>query len=226
LPTGRWTLGPQDGSCNISFSFPPPHEDYSGEVRAATGWVEIEAAGHASGSFTVCAADVDMGEPDLTENVRFAAEMLRGKDFPYITFDFENAHLSGCRSPSDGAPPKCAPAVSAVPSGHPAHSVVLDGTFRLKGVAIPLSVPAQVEFIPRENETDLHLQGAFELHDLRKRFAISGPGGDDDPAGDTLRLTFDFLLTPAGVQPQLETSLPPRSLSVRRHKAIWLTTRY
>jgi hypothetical protein len=139
------------------------------------GWVEVDGQGRMSGQFAVRAQDVDMGEDELTQNVRYAAEMLQGEDFPEISFTFQDASLN-------------APVVSGRPS-----RATLDGAFRLKGVEVRLSTLAEV----KATSDSLELRGAFELTGLRERFGIVGPGAEDDPAGNMLRFSFEFVLTPA-----------------------------
>ena len=179
LPS-RWELSAGRGTCEIDFSFPPPHEMYSGEVRAATGRVEVDRGGRLRGEFLVHVDDVDMGEPDLTENVREAAEMLRGKDFPDASFRFDWVE----------------PALP-VSAGARESEVTLDGTFRLKGVELPLVVPAKLRLLGgADNWAPMDLRAAFQLEGLHERFGISGPGGAGDPSGDTLRFTIHFVLVP------------------------------
>jgi hypothetical protein len=150
-----------------------------------------------------------MGESDLTENVRYAAEMLSGEEFPEISYEFAAAITE---QHSVGAADIRSPAQHAG-DGQESCVVVMRGAFRLKGVEFPLSTPARVFFLPQGEGTAaatterqtwrlgngelLNIQGAFELHDLRERFHISGPGGEDDAAGNRLLIMFDFQLAPA-----------------------------
>jgi hypothetical protein len=163
------------GSAHISFSFPPPHDDYSGEVRSATGWLEIDAQGGMAGVLSVRAAEVDMGDPDLTQNVRYAAEMLYAEAFPNISFQF----------------------ASLRPYSGSKEGMTLRGTFKLKSVEVTLNASAQMELSPAEaGKRMLHLHGSFELTDLGPRFQVAGPGGKDDAAGNTMQFTFDFRMVP------------------------------
>lgn len=180
---GRWEAKAGQGISEILFSFPVPHEAYAGEVRAGRGWVESDAGGRLRGEFTVRVDDVDMGEADLNQNIRYAAEMLRGKDFPEISFAFEDAQPAGRLAPEAGP-----------------VDAVLEGTFRLKGVAVGLRVPARLQLVPAASGSELDLRGSFELAQLRERFGISGPGAENDPAGDRVRITVHFVLVSVSTQ--------------------------
>lgn len=209
MPAGRWSVGPQQGRAQVSFSFPPPHDSYAGEVLAATGWVQVDDRGRMRGRFAVRAADVDMGEADLTENVRYAAEMLSGEEFPEILYEFSAA---ASEEPSVLAGHVLSP-VQHANDEQVRCTVAMQGTFRLKGVQLPLSTPALVSFLPLREGTAgapggretghhgrgevLNIKGTFELHGLRERFHISGPGGEDDATGNRLLIVYDFQLPPA-----------------------------
>jgi hypothetical protein len=72
----------------------------------------------------------------------------------------------------------------------------LDGSFVLKGVAIPLSLVADVEpVIGGNGQIQLVVRAAFEI-DLR-RFAIEGADGPA-PQRDTVRFDLNLVFKSAG----------------------------
>jgi len=177
-------------SAVIRFHFPPPHDAYAGEVRRVQGILHLDEEfrlGREGGWFSVDVMAVTLGEPDLDENVRNNVEFLYGKKFPISRFHLReiavdrDRHIRGRRA-----------------------DVTLHGDFSLKGVSIPLSVPAMLEVAKEPNgRPGLDLLGSFVLEDLRETFGISGPGDEDDPAGNRLLFEFQFRLVRRPSSPQL-----------------------
>lgn len=166
----RWFIpAHQPESVLIRFAFAPPNESYGGEVRAAEGFIFVECATEsAAGRFIARAADVDMGEADLTRNVRFAAEMLDGEAHPTASFVFHQADPLNpgslrrlmCEGQADGT----------------VISVTLRGVFQLKDVSEPLDVPAE---LAGESPGVRVLTAHFEIDELQRRFGIAAPGSPD-----------------------------------------------
>jgi len=171
----------KDGSSVIRFHFPPPQDVYAGEVGRVRGELYLGddfLLDRSGGWFSVDVMDVTLGEPDLDENVRNNVELLSGKRFPTSTFRVRSITADQGR----------------IVPGRRAE-VTLHGDFELKGVTIPLSVSASLEFaIDSNDRSALWMSGSFALEALRKTFDIMGPGGGDDVAGDRLHFAFRFTL--------------------------------
>ena len=178
-----WMIDESDehDSPMIRFHFPPPHDAYAGEVRRVQGMLHLDEEfrlGGNGGWFGVDVMDVTLGEPDLDENVRNNVEFLSGKRFPISTFHLREIAVDRDR----------------LIRGRRAD-VTLHGDFSLKGVTIPLSVPALLEVESDPNgRFVLHLSGSFVLEELRQTFGIAGPGAEDDPAGNRLLFELQFTL--------------------------------
>lgn len=161
----------------IRFHFPPPQDAYAGEVRRVQGMLHLDEdfrLAPEGGWFRVEVKDVALGEPDLDENVRNNVEFLAGKQFPISTF-----HLR-----------EITPKRHRFIRGRVAE-VILHGDFMLRDVTIPLSAPATLEVVSDPGGCPvLFLCGSFVLEELRQNFGITGPGTEDNPAGN--RLLFDF----------------------------------
>ena len=181
-----WVIAGHDGSTSqIRFRFPPPHDAYGGAVNRIVGGLFLQTHPGESlglGSFVVSVRDVDMGEADLNQNVRYNAEFLRGQDFPNISYSIESITAR----PSDG-------------EDRGSTLVTLHGRFKLKGVEIPLRIEAT---FTRDRDdagrARLLMTGKFSLEKLQETFGVFGAGEPGDPAGDRLLLEFDFTLVPSG----------------------------
>jgi len=164
----------------VRFRFPEPLDSYAGYVRKLQG----KLAGDQNlrlftikGWFMADIQDVTLGDPDLDQSVRNSAELLNGRQFPVSTFTLDSV---------EGAADEIVEGAST--------RVKLRGTLELKGVAVPLEVDASFERRAAENgRPQLILKGSFGLEQLQEKFAITGPGGPDEPAGN--RLVLDLHIT-------------------------------
>ncbi len=204
----------------ITFHFPPPNDIYGGEVRRAEGRLLLPDADRPGGGwFRVAIADVDMGEDDLSQNVRFAAEMLHGTKYPFATFTIRGIAFAG-----DG------PNGNRRATGHADRPVILIGDFELKGVTVPLEVGARLAVCSKRYGTGvrpvfpslrrrcrtvsadrshglqgqvrdsgagvaLELSGEFQLERIVSTFNVFAPASDE-PDADRVTITFRFALTP------------------------------
>ncbi len=178
-----WRVAPRNDSDPppARFTFDAPVDNYAGEFARLTG--ELRLSGDldlrgAGGAFEAHILDLTMGEKDLDANVRNNVELLCGKQFPVSTFTIRSIDGAGDRLRHNSA-----------------NDVTLHGELTLKGVTIPLAVPAVLE--PR-TDTDgrrtIRLRASFAIEQLRARFNIYGPGGENEPAGDRVRVNVDTLL--------------------------------
>ena len=114
----------------IQFRFPSPLDMYAGEVTRVSGKLEFAkglSLTTARGSFEADPTSVTMGEPDLDDALR-GSVFLNVEDFPVSRFVIESIS-------ADDEP-------IAFGTTTPATMV---GTFELKGVRIPQSVPTMFE---------------------------------------------------------------------------------
>jgi polyisoprenoid-binding protein YceI len=180
----RWVVTKPDAQAPplIQFHFPAPLDHYRGEVTTAEGELELGADGGMAGARGAVHVDtrsaVTMGDPILDEALSGQA-LLGARQHPRATYRLSSA--SG-----DGRP-------LAFGRLSPAR---LDGSFVLKGVAIPLSLVADVEpVIGGNGQIQLVVRAAFEI-DLR-RFAIEGADGPA-PQRDTVRFDLNLVFKSAG----------------------------
>jgi polyisoprenoid-binding protein YceI len=180
----RWVLTTPEANAPplIQFHFPAPLDHYRGEVTAAEGELELGADGGMAGARGAVRVDtrsaVTMGDPILDEALGGQA-LLGARQHPRATYRLSSA--SG-----DGRP-------LAFGRLSPAR---LDGSFSLKGVAIPLALVADVEpVIDGNGQVQLLVRAAFKI-DL-KRFAIEGADGPA-PQRDTVRFDLNLVFKSAG----------------------------
>lgn len=178
----------EHSSSVIRFHFPPPHDEYAGEVQRVQGMIHLDEEFRLcreGGRFSVDVMDVTLGEPDLDENVRNNVEFLFGKKFPESTLHLRRIIVDRDR----------------FIRGRYAD-VTLNGDFTLKGVSIPLSVTAVLEVVVDPGGFPvLLLGGSFSLENTRETFGIEGPGAEDDPSGDRMLFEFRFRLVQCSRSP-------------------------
>jgi len=201
-----WVVAPQ-GTAQpppVHFAFAPPVDDYAGEFQRMTGELRLRddlCLDGARGSFSVSIFDLTMGDADLDANVRNNVEMLEGGRFPASTFRLNSIEGKA----------------ACLRVGEPT-AVTLHGGLKLKGVAIPLAVAGTIE--PRRGEDGsiiLQLTGKFIIENLRERFSIFGPGGENEPAGNRVTVEVDVMLrqisnsSAFGLPPWSPSPSPPRA---------------
>lgn len=167
----------------VQFTFPAPLDAYAGEVTDVTG--DLTLGENLSlvgmrGTFYADPASVTMGEPDLDDSIH--TTMLEVAAHPDSYFTIENVE-------SEFAEPAFGQVAAAV----------LHGTFTMKGVSVPLSVPVSVEaFLGGDGKPRLSIDGRWELR-LQDPFGIAGPPGDP-PANDTLIYTCHLVFAAAAAE--------------------------
>ncbi len=153
----------------VQFQFPAPLQMYWGQARKLTGTItftEDLLIAKASGRFVVEVASITMGEPDLDEQIHVS--MLKSAKYPTSHFVFDAIRSE-----------KVVLVIGEI------ISVTLVGTFEMKGVSIPLEVPASLEvFLDDAGKPRLSIDGRWQIR-LRKPFDLAGPEGPE-PANDTL----------------------------------------
>ncbi|MEM1107242.1 MAG: YceI family protein [Planctomycetota bacterium] len=164
----------------VQFKFPAPLDAYSGEASSVFGTLTLGEGLSLEGSrgrFAADPASVTMGESELDSAIH--ATMLEVESFPESYFELERVETEFAQ-----------PAFGTV------AAAVLHGSFTMKGVSIPLSVPASVEaFLGDDGKPRLSIDGRWEVR-LLDPFGIDGPPGDA-PANDTLIYTCHLVFEPA-----------------------------
>lgn len=182
-----WRLRPRtpDSGPRLQFRFPPPLDSYSGELRDVTGVLHFERADSGDapearsleGRIVVRVASITMGDEHLDDSL-LAPDTLDATRHPESSFEVERIETG--------------PGPLRFGELRPA---TLHGTFRMKGVAIPLSTPLTLEpMATTSGEVRLHAVGRFELR-LAESFGIQGPDGPS-PANDTLQFRYDLEYEP------------------------------
>lgn len=121
-----------------------------------------------------------MGAAELDANVRNNVEMLEGRRFPASSFRLESIESQA----------------SALQPGQESK-VTLHGRLELKGVTVPLRAAGSMELQEAAGEgRALHLRARFVIEQLRERFAIAGPGGENEPAGNRVSVEVNAHLRP------------------------------
>ncbi|MFQ5496064.1 MAG: YceI family protein [Phycisphaerae bacterium] len=179
---GRWCVEPagKDAPPRLVFRFPPPLDQYSGEVTRVSGEIRVPANGslrEAAGSFKADPKSVTMGDPDLDHALQTASYFLETQTHPTSSFVIKSIE-------TDGGPLAYGDLTT----------VTMRGTFTMKGVSIPLVVRTMFEPVVHEDGVPrLLLRGGFEIP--LPPFKIDGPDPPEDGSNAHERLMFDFSLT-------------------------------
>lgn len=165
----------------VQFTFPAPIRGYAGEATAVEGEFKLGeglSLKTATGTFIVPATAVTMGEPDLDAHLKDG--ILEASEHPEANFALESV-ATGADQPAFG---------QIIP-------ITMSGTFTMKGVSVPLSVPAQVDvFVGDDGKPRLAIEGTWSLS-LKEPFAIEdAPPGPADKAS-TLVFTCYLVFKPA-----------------------------
>lgn len=183
----QWRLLPRtpDSGPRLQFRFPPPLDSYSGELRDVTGELRFERAAtdrgpearSLEGRVVVRVASITMGDEYLDDSL-LAPDTLDADRHPESSFEVERIETG--------------PGALRFGELRPA---TLFGTFRMKGVEIPLSTTLTLEPVATaEGDVRLRARGRFELR-LAEAFGIQGPDGPS-PANDTLQFRYDLEYAP------------------------------
>jgi hypothetical protein len=175
-----WILaasGPDDPPM-IQFRFPPPLDNYAGEVKSGRGELSLPENRLVTGGQGFVEIDtrgnITMGDPRLDEAIQ-GSMILYARKFPSARFDVEK--ISG-----DGQP---------IAYGRLSPAVV-SGQFSLKGRRVPLTSVTEIEPIMAEDgRPRLLVGGSFKI-DLRT-FDIEGADGPA-PARHLLLFDLNFIL--------------------------------
>lgn len=180
----RWTV---DAAANarrtaIQFRFPAPLDGYAGRATELSGEVTLDpslTAASLAGYFAVRTDSVTMGEPALDDYLH-GRTMLDASRHPESRFDFDSVAASADARIAFG---------SIVP-------VTLQGRFTMRGIGIPLQVPAQLEaVVGADGRPRLVLEGRWSV-DLLEQFAMEGPDGPEE-IRHVLVYTCNIVLEPA-----------------------------
>lgn len=163
----------------VRFRFPAPLDQYAGEVMRGRGRLtlgENRTVDGGDGFVEMDPASVTMGFPDLDKALQGGMFLATRKHGPAR---FEAATLSG-----DGRPLAFGRLVPGAATG----------TFTLKGISIPLTVPLEFEPVIDENARPrLLVKGGFSI-DLNT-FSIEGADGPA-PANHTLLIDLNLAYEP------------------------------
>lgn len=163
----------------MTFHFPAPLDGYAGEVTRLDAVLRVDDARSMRslrGRFEVDPTRVTMGEPDLDDAIRGSVYLDVAKH-PKSSFVIESIESEDV----------------ALRYGELVQATMV-GTFRMKGVSIPLRVRTQFEPVVGEDSAPrFSVRGSFEIR--LTPFSIEGPDGPS-PADDTLVFDFNLLFHP------------------------------
>lgn len=166
----------------LSFHFLSPLDGMRGEVGQVEGELVLgdgRTFAKARGWVEAVVATVSMGDAALDQWIQ-GEPRLDGGEHPRARFELESLELDS----------------EALQFGQLATGVAT-GSFRLKGLTVPLQMRLQLEAVVDDAGAPLLVaQGAFELPILEP-FGMEGPGGPKR-ANTTLAFDVDFALAPAG----------------------------
>ncbi len=158
-----------------AFSFLSPLDGYAGEIKQLAGNFSLnenKGLNDAEGMFSVAIKDITMGEKSFDHEVHY--KMLDIKQFPSSTFKF-NRVTGGSDQLRLYREEQC----------------TVEGTFTMKGIDIPISVPATMELrLDAEGQYLLHTVATFSLN-LFDDFKVKGPDGPS-PSRDVLEFVLKF----------------------------------
>ncbi|MBB6428384.1 YceI family protein [Algisphaera agarilytica] len=164
----------------VQFKFPAPLDAYAGEVTSVSGELTLGeglSLEGMRGRFVADPSTVTMGEEDLDDSIH--TTMLEVDSHPESFFVIEKIETEFDQ-----------PAFGTV------AAAVMHGQFTMKGITIPLSVPASIEaFLGEDGKPRLSIDGRWEVR-LLDPFGIEGPPGDA-PTNDTLIYTCHLVFEPA-----------------------------
>ena len=180
---GNWhVVDPPAGSAPaIQFRFPAPLDNWVGVAPLVSGRVKMGAGGlvaGATGWVEVDLTSVEMGEPELDDALQGSA-FLHTEEHRHARF-----RLNEMSAPAD---PLTAGRQVLGEAG---------GTFELKGVTVPLSLPLLVEpVVVTFGEPRLLVSGRFTI-ELDEPFGIQRAEGPP-PANNTLIFDLALVLAPS-----------------------------
>lgn len=163
----------------VAFTFPPPVDNYSGEVKKLDGLLNFSEKGNlttAKGEFAVNLHSLTMGEPDLDESVK-AEDMLNVNNYPGATFAFDQ--------------------LQPVEASEMVYGKMLTaqakGKFTFLGKTIDKTVNTQITPIVDEAGNPLlQISASFSINILEP-FGIEGPDGPE-PQKNTVKYMLNFLM--------------------------------
>ncbi|GAB5551608.1 MAG: hypothetical protein Sapg2KO_11990 [Saprospiraceae bacterium] len=176
----RWRMvGPVNPKTPlIQFHFSAPLERYAGEVRKASGEIQLDDQGQIkSGDFKVEVKSLTMGMADFDAKV--LKSYLKAKKHPESRFRFKEVRLR-----------------EALVWGQNGNASII-GDFELLGKTREVSMNAiLVPSINAKSQPILIVQGDFQLN-ITDLFGIKGPDGPA-PAKKTLVFNLSFLMEAVG----------------------------
>lgn len=180
LPTEWQVKGPVSSlDPMVAFTFPPPVDNYSGEVKKLKGSLSINKElklSSAKGDFQVDLNSLTMGDPDLDESVK-SEDMLDVSNFPTATFTFN------AMSPNED---------TSLEFGKMQMAQAM-GKFTFKGKTIDRTVNAQITpLVDEEGEPILQVSVSFSIN--INPFEIEGPDGPK-PQSNTINYMLNFNMT-------------------------------
>ena len=161
----------------VSFSFPEPLTQYSGEAKEISGTMTFSAPQSldgATGHFEAKTASITMGLEELDEHLH---KMFKVKDFPVASFDFKDLKVNNDMDWGELMP------------------FTLSAKFNLKSVQIEVPVSGQVELSVDEDGVSpvLLFYASFQLPELHDTFDLEKPGGDEK-ANNSVIFSLNFKL--------------------------------
>jgi len=165
----------------VQFRFPEPIVGYAGEAKTLKGSLTLGeglSLPDATGEFVVPIESLTMGDADLDHYIRNG--IFNSGKRPESRFELKGIE-TGIQTLTFG---------SVIPA-------VLKGEFTMKGVTVPLSVPASVEaYVGEDGKPRVSIRGTWGLR-LDDPFGISDQPPGPEAAARQLKFTCNILLKPA-----------------------------
>lgn len=169
--TGKWKVTTPENTKDpiIIFSFPAPLDNYAGEVKKLSGNMHINKDG-IKGKFEVDVKDITMGDAAFDDAVQ--NKMLKKSDYPKATYTFDQ--IKDLKEIDENS-----------------ITFTAIGTFTMKGISMPLEVPAIIRpFFNEKENISFQVNIRFRIP-LWDTFQIAGPDGPTD-ASNFLQFYMKF----------------------------------
>lgn len=166
FPKEWMVAGPLDKSTPmIAFNFPPPLRHYGGELKSATGTINLNKTQNldaAMGEFVVEVASIDMGEDELTEAV--IESMLYVDKHPTASLKFKKIVGDDLKL-----------------SLGKITSAIVEADLKMLDQTAPITATAQFEpFLDENGALRLHIYAQFSVNDLKGSYTVAGPDGPEE----------------------------------------------
>jgi polyisoprenoid-binding protein YceI len=183
----------------ISFTSRAPLEDIIGTTNRITGYIAFDPANPTAGGagrFTVPVATLNTGIPLRDEHLR-GADWLNAEAHPEIVLEIDS--VTNVTLSREG-------------EGFKTYDGTLVGTFTLKGVTKPVTIPAKVTYMTQSERTQSRLPGNLLAGRANLTVALAdygiSQGSIGTKVGETIDVDVSFVASDVKPEPRPERRRP------------------